>query len=400
MKGASCKYCKAQFLQKISTNLKRHLKANHPETFEKVIHQDKEKYAFVVVGEDIEKKEGVYNNGLENKRKVRRQMFGKDEFDKVDDSYGTKGANVKCKHCSKVIVKTSIKSHLKLQHRELYNKLQTKYRENRGFNQKIKYPKNAQFQCQKCIYSTNFQGKFDAHLFDEHLETSCQYCGTSFTHFNEYYNHLLTHVAPINCDVCDRQYLDQERFDYHLKMGHRDEPGNGFCPTCGVYCRVLSLHNQHVHNNKQSPCPQCDFVPKNEFQLRRHLSKVHTSNNHVPCPWCGSVTKDLERHLKSMQCNVPEEERVFKPNVKCKYCDKEFKQGKIKQHMRQVHELVMKYCDQCDYKTPVAGNLRLHIKRKHEGKPLKEECQVCHKMCVSIQGHMKIYHGDLVNRTK
>ena len=81
---------------------------------------------------------------------------------------------------------------------------------------------------------TNFQQKFDAHLFDEHLETSCQTCGKCFTHFNEYYSHLLTHVDPINCDGCNKQFLDKTRYDYHIKMGHKDEPANGFCPTCGI----------------------------------------------------------------------------------------------------------------------------------------------------------------------
>ena len=114
-----------------------------------------------------------------------------------------------------------------------------------------------------------------------------------------------------------------------------------------------------------------------------------------------SISKTLTRHLQEKQCNVPEEERIVKPKVNCKYCGKEFNNnGKLNQHIRNIHELKMKYCDQCDYKTPNAFNLRLHIKRQHEGKPLKEECQICNKMCVSLEGHMKIYHGDLVNKTK
>ena len=69
VKGASCKYCKFKFLQKNTTNLKRHLKVKHPQAFEEVIHQDKEKYAFVVVGDDIEK-EGEDENEDEAGGKV------------------------------------------------------------------------------------------------------------------------------------------------------------------------------------------------------------------------------------------------------------------------------------------------------------------------------------------
>ena len=38
------------------------------------------------------------------------------------------------------------------------------------------------------------------------------------------------------------------------------------------------------------------------------------------CPWCGGKTKDLERHLKSNECNVPEEERTKKVKQKCEIC--------------------------------------------------------------------------------
>ena len=187
-------------------------------------------------------------------------------------------------------------------------------------------------------------------------------------------------------------------------MGHRDEPENGFCPTCGIYCRTVKMHILNVHKDgyenrkKDFPCPHCERISTSKQDLKRHVKNVHTKIDPINCPWCGNLTKYLERHLREKQCNVPEEERVYKPKVKCQYCDRQFpSQGKLNYHVRIVHDLTMKYCDQCDYKTPVIYNLRLHIKRKHEGKPLKEECQVCHKMCVSLPGHMKIYHGELVN---
>ena len=151
-----------------------------------------------------------------------------------------------------------------------------------SFNSK-RYKENAHFKCQKCNYTTNFQRRFDTHLFDEHLETSCSSCGKSFTHFNEYYSHLLSHVEPINCDGCNKQFLDKERYEYHIKMGHRDEPGNGFCPTCGIYCRKVTVHSLNFHSRiningeqrQQYPCPDCDYVPRNQNMLTRHIENVH-----------------------------------------------------------------------------------------------------------------------------
>jgi len=310
------------------------------------------------------------------------------------------------------MIHNKMRLHLKRKHKDVYRILLTEYRKKFGSKKPLFHPRkfsdDSHFKCQKCNYSTNFQRTFDTHLFDEHLETSCQTCGVSFNNFDEYYKHLMSHMNPIHCELCGKYSLDQERYDYHIKMGHRDESGNGFCPTCGIYCKTVKMHILNVHNDgKNGPkrkkflCPHCDYVGQHRAALEIHTNSVHSESNILNCPWCGRLTKDLNKHLRNNQCNIPEEERVFKPKVKCKSCEKEFKSiGKLNQHISQIHELKMNFCDQCDYKTPVAGNLRLHVKRKHEGRPLKEECQVCHKMCVSIEGHMKIYHGHLVNKTK
>ena len=37
--GSQCKLCKATFLNRVSTNLKNHLQAKHPEAFEEVLRK-------------------------------------------------------------------------------------------------------------------------------------------------------------------------------------------------------------------------------------------------------------------------------------------------------------------------------------------------------------------------
>ena len=407
VKGAICKHCKTTFSTTISTNLKYHLRSKHREIYSEVQCIDRKNSAVNYIN-DVLDYEAENNKKVEGRPKL---FFALDEFERLDNSNKTERNNymVRCKHCQKEMLSNQTKIHLKTKHRDVFRIVQAIHREKvvskvRGGIQK--YSQNAHFKCQKCNYSTNFQRRFDTHLFDEHLETSCHTCGIAFNKFDEYYTHLLSHVEPIHCDVCNKYSLDKERFDYHIKMGHRDDHGNGFCPTCGIYCRAVKMHILQVHGSNglkktKYPCPQCDFIAKSECHLKDHVNRRHTECNPINCAWCGALTKDFKKHLRYKQCNVPEEERIFKPKVKCKYCGREFKAlGKLNYHIRIVHELKMNFCDQCDYKTPVIYNLGLHIKRKHEGKPLKEECQVCHKMCVSLPGHMKIYHGHLVNKTK
>ena len=62
-----------------------------------------------------------------------------------------------------------------------------------------------------------------------------------------------------------------------------------------------------------------------------------------------------------------------------------------------MHEKVLNYrCNQCDYKSYSGGNLRLHMKRVHLGKPLKEQCPYCDEMVGNLQWHLNLYHGQQI----
>lgn len=424
VKASICKYCKGEYLTRVSTNLKNHLERKHPKAFRKVLLKDKDqslgqkrsnrkkksRKSIKILNDDTEEEiEDTESHGPKKSRLRYSSVHG--HFDKVKISHPkTKKIIVGscCKYCKSILsnkVSTNLKNHLQSMHPEAYDQV---FSSDKMTKKKIiskKCPKNGYFKCQKCIYATNYQRSFDIHLFKDHLETTCQTCGRVFANFDEYYIHLLTHVDPIYCETCNKHLLDKTRFDYHIKMSHRDEPENGFCQTCGKYFRKVTAHHHTVHgkwsNRPKTPCPQCDYLAKSASDLRRHVRRTHGESNNLNCPWCGALTKDLTRHLSYKQCNVPEEERIVKPKYKCKYCDKEFiHRGKVRVHIEMVHEVKFKYCDKCDYKTSSIYNLRLHIKRKHEGRPLREECPVCHKMCVSVEGHMKIYHSELVNNSE
>ena len=77
-------------------------------------------------------------------------------------------------------------------------------------------------------------------------------------------------------------------------------------------------------------------------------------------------------------------------------CDKAFSNRcRLNTHNQIVHEKVRDHaCDQCDYKTTSNMNLRIHTRRVHEGKPLKEQCQYCKLQTMSMDFHIKTYHGD------
>ena len=218
--------------------------------------------------------------------------------------------------------------------------------------------------------------KFDKHMFDVHEQTMCQICGKNFDNFDAFFKHKEVHTKK-----------EKSKENKELQV----------CPDCGREVYKLSQHIKKFHKRiGYKKCDYCDYTAY-YTDIKDHIERVHKESNAVNCPWCGQYTKDLKRHLKQNQCNVPEEERAVKEKLPCPICQKLFnKKRHLKIHIESIHEKInFKQCDQCQYKTSKNYNLKLHIKRVHEGKPLKEECPHCSKMVGSLEYHIKTYHGGI-----
>ena len=180
-------------------------------------------------------------------------------------------------------------------------------------------------------------------------------------------------------------------------VGNSKKKFRRICPTCGASVLSLKDHIARVHNRVGfRKCDYCDY----EFppgDMKRHVASAHTESVTHHCPWCGRFTKDLPRHLKRQQCNVPEDERIQVEKETCTICGKILaNKHSLNKHMQQHDPTKVKHCDQCEYKTTNNFNLVAHIKRVHEGRPLKEQCPHCNKTVISIEWHIKTYHGGIV----
>ena len=127
--------------------------------------------------------------------------------------------------------------------------------------------------------------------------------------------------------------------------------------------------------------------------MHRHLKQVHGPP--TPCPWCGFVTKNLRRHLRRTQCDVPEDQRTKEETTQCHICSQMISKKRIKSHIRVVHGDKSFECDQCDYKSYSRHNLFLHTRRVHEQKSLTEICPECNKKCISLEWHIQTYHTSV-----
>ena len=263
-----------------------------------------------------------------------------------------------------------------------------------------KYKPRPQMKCDSCEFETRKKKDFERHLFEFHERTMCTECGLAdFVDFKKYWAHCLSHRHNFRCNVCPEEFVDNKSLVKHKRRMHPVPKAPKVCPICGSSVMALKTHIRLVHEKSdQIECPHgCGTYYSNK-SLEQHMKYVHTEANAVNCPWCGRFTKNLKRHLKDNQCNIPENERILKPTSTCDVCGKEFKSKEIlKRHMERLHGNGEDHkCHLCEFKTKHLGNLNVHLKKVHERRQLRENCPKCGKACIALDWHMKTYHGGAV----
>ena len=255
------------------------------------------------------------------------------------------------------------------------------------------------YKCQDCEFNTTVSEiTLRKHGFSEHGKTLCSKCNNVFEDLETFTKHF--HTTKVACHDCGILILEKG-LERHIEVMHGETSTIlESCTECGkkLKARSMGSHIKKVHTNKfLFPCPHCTKYFPTKQDLQRHISRVHEAAQVVNCPWCGRVTKDLERHLHNNQCNVPEHEKTKLPRISCHSCSKTFvKNVSLKRHIEIVHEKKKTFrCSYCAYKSSTGFNLRIHVKRVHERRPLKEICPFCYQPCIALEWHIKTYHAEV-----
>ena len=231
-------------------------------------------------------------------------------------------------------------------------------------------------KCDHCEFAARYDSGMIRHLFEKHEQTFCGECGKNFSVFSAYQKHCRSH-KPLDCQYCSVKFHSKVRLLKHIKM-HLENPGEDLYPK------------------KKPPrvaCPKCGKGVRTDH-MPNHLKWVHGPPK--TCSWCGISVKNIERHLQTAQCNVPEDQRTNKETVQCHICSKILKKNSLRDHLKITHGEKKNFaCDQCGYTTNINHNLFLHTKRVHEKKPLREPCPQCKQECVNLEWHIATYHTSV-----
>ena len=232
--------------------------------------------------------------------------------------------------------------------------------------------------------------------------TPCHMCCEKFSSKLKLRQHLeAVHeiVTENKCPQCSFTAKNKMTLSWHLSEHHNNE--KMICNFCGAKLRSkhsLNVHIKLVHTGVKMPCPKCAFSTRSAANLRRHFRLRHTDSGET-CAFCGNVYKRVKWHQKVSMCGRDVDDREKFP---CQSCGKVVvgKQS-LRKHIEIVHERKKdRKCDQCSYATYSSFNLRLHVRKVHEGSDLNYEmCKFCDRTSSNMKLHVSTYHPLLLEQS-
>ena len=262
-----------------------------------------------------------------------------------------------------------------------------------------KRPERETISCEDCDFLTTSNKNYQKHLFEKHENNLCTDCGLAFDEFKAFLLHQQTHGSGFMCDICSTSFISKRTLEHHRRKDHNKnnhELMKEVCPQCGISVSNVKNHIRRKHGEEGPAlqCSECEFSTNYKRDFDLHFEARHTTKLVQNCPYCNKVVKGLKKHLATVKCHLPEEERKkFIVEVKCDVCDKVFSSHeKVRKHLKRVHTDVQYNCELCSFQTKHIGNLKHHIRTVHEKKPLKEICPFCDKTCTNLDWHVQTYH--------
>ena len=222
----------------------------------------------------------------------------------------------------------------------------------------------------------------------------CAVCDKKFTLVEDFEKHNKNDHLQHTCDLCGLKFNTKLALQNHVAAKHEEHIP---CPQCGVMFATkytLASHIGTTHGEfALQKCSECDYSTRNASEMKKHFERKHTENLQETCEFCGSVFKNLKKHLQRTGCG---QENFTKKKTPCPHCPKTFALGtEMTAHIKKIHDRVKdKLCPHCSYATYSGYNLKLHISKMHlGGKLVKQPCPFCDVSTTNVDYHIEIYHA-------
>ncbi|XP_059478471.1 uncharacterized protein LOC132198437 [Neocloeon triangulifer] len=230
------------------------------------------------------------------------------------------------------------------------------------------------------------------HHEDTHVSANavlCPKCGKLFGSKPFLNAHLRTHMEPVPCRVCSKEFAP-DRMKLHM-MRHKGER-NFQCPECKITFPSAGSLKQHrqVHEDMRYSCDLCGYMTKRKFLMTTHLRRTHVTeigHGFFRCT-IGGCDAEFSNNSKFYDhaLNVHKTGILLQNNLEdgvdsfyCKYCNSQFVSNTAAMaHMKLIHkdiEAPLFSCSICKLETNLMDNLVRHLFTHPES--LRYKCRMC-----------------------
>ncbi|XP_021964295.1 zinc finger protein 350 [Folsomia candida] len=191
---------------------------------------------------------------------------------------------------------------------------------------------------------------------------------------------------PCSVVGCGKTFLYNHGLSRHFGTEHAENPVRFCCTLCSKeYTTKLNLE-AHIaaHTGEKSyKCDTCGMIFVTHYRLKAH-QEVHREKSKrkvYKCELCPSTflsKMGISRHVRTIHGDR---------NYLCTHCNKKYNRlSGLRYHILTKHkteDMPSYSCEECEYKTVVKTNLKLHIKRV-KAPQIFYESMILHKITTAL----------------
>ena len=171
------------------------------------------------------------------------------------------------------------------------------------------------------------------------------------------------------------------------------------CPQCAYLGRDiwhLRRHMSDCHSvSKQFHCSQCTYATSRRHRMVSHMK----SHGKLVCMYCDHACEDLEsfqEHLR--QCSSTHRASLRASQFLCKHCNTVMPNRTVlRKHLAKQHNIFLQSCHMCTYTTQSIKDFEKHLV-EHSVKPEKHDqftCSTCNEIFdnrQALENHTRTEH--------